>query len=449
MSRLAIFGAGYAGLVTGAGLAELGHSVVIRDVDAEKIDALRAGRAPFFEPGLDELLERNRDRLTFTLDSAEALHGAGFVFVCVGTPATYSGDADLSAVWTVLDELAGVGEGTVLVMKSTVPVGTGDKVRAGLDARGLEHVGYASCPEFLAEGSAVRDFLEPDRIVIGCFDEADGDSVEALQSGLDAPVVRTDVPSAEMIKLAANAYLGTRISFINEIANVCELVGADVEQVAQGMGLDKRIGTRYLNAGIGFGGSCFPKDISFLKLLAGNSGYHFQLLNAVIEVNELQKRRLVSKLQKHLGPLRGTRIAILGLAFKPNTDDLREAPSIVLASRLLAEGADVRAWDPVADASRILRGMTLCDSVLDAVRGADAAVIVTEWDHLRDFARPEIRDAMRNPLVVDGRNLLDPAETTKAGFTYEGMGRATSHFGGLPETEEPELPSQEVQEPGP
>jgi UDPglucose 6-dehydrogenase len=352
-------------------------------------------------------------------------------------------------VWTVLDELAGVGEGTVLVMKSTVPVGTGDKVRAGLDARGLEHVGYASCPEFLAEGSAVRDFLEPDRIVIGCFDEADGDSVEALQSGLDAPVVRTDVPSAEMIKLAANAYLGTRISFINEIANVCELVGADVEQVAQGMGLDKRIGTRYLNAGIGFGGSCFPKDISFLKLLAGNSGYHFQLLNAVIEVNELQKRRLVSKLQKHLGPLRGTRIAILGLAFKPNTDDLREAPSIVLASRLLAEGADVRAWDPVADASRILRGMTLCDSVLDAVRGADAAVIVTEWDHLRDFARPEIRDAMRNPLVVDGRNLLDPAETTKAGFTYEGMGRATSHFGGLPETEEPELPSQEVQEPGP
>jgi UDPglucose 6-dehydrogenase len=449
VSRLAVFGAGYAGLVTGACFAELGHSVVIRDVDSEKVEALRAGRAPFFEPGIDELLERNRERLTFTLDSAEALDGAGFVFVCVGTPATYSGDADLSAVWTVLDELAGVGEGTVLVMKSTVPVGTGEKVRAGLDARGLEHVGYASCPEFLAEGSAVRDFLEPDRIVIGSFDEADGDSVEALHSGLDAPVVRTDVPSAEMIKLAANAFLGTRISFINEIANVCELVGADVEQVARGMGLDQRIGSRYLRAGIGFGGSCFPKDISFLKLLAGNSGYHFQLLNAVIEVNELQKRRLVSKLQKHLGALRGKRIAILGLAFKPNTDDLREAPSIVLASRLLAEGADVRAWDPVADASRILRGITLCDSVLDAVRGADAAVIVTEWEQLRDFARPEIRDAMRNPLVVDGRNLLDPAETTKAGFTYEGMGRATSHFSGLPETEEPELPSQELQEPGP
>jgi UDPglucose 6-dehydrogenase len=449
VSRLAVFGAGYAGLVTAAGFAELGHSVAIRDIDSEKIEALRALRAPFHEPGLDELLERNRQRLTFTLDPGEALSGAEFVFVCVGTPATYSGDADLSAVWTVLDELGEAGPGAVLVMKSTVPVGTGEKLRAGLDARGLDQVGYVACPEFLAEGSAVRDFLRPDRVVIGSFQDADGDRVEALHAGLDAPVVRTDVASAEMIKLAANAFLGTRISFINEIANVCELVGADVEQVAHGMGLDKRIGTRYLNAGIGFGGSCFPKDISFLKLLAGNSGYHFQLLNAVIEVNELQKRRLVSKLQKHLGSLRGKSIALLGLAFKPNTDDLREAPSIVLASRLLAEGADVRAWDPVADASSVLRGITFSDSALEAVRGADAAVIVTEWDELRDFARPEIRDAMRNPLVVDGRNLLDPVETTKAGFAYEGMGRPTSPFGGLPETEEPELPSQELQEPTP
>jgi UDPglucose 6-dehydrogenase len=449
MSRLAIFGAGYAGLVTGACFAELGHSVAIRDVDPEKVDVLRAGRAPFFEPGLDDLLERNRDRLTFTLDPAEALHGASFIFVCVGTPATYAGDADLSAVWTVLDELDELGKGTVLVMKSTVPVGTGEKVRAGLDARGLEHVGYVACPEFLAEGTALRDFLEPDRIVIGSFDDADGDRVEGLHGALDAPVVRTDVASAEMIKLAANAFLGTRISFINEIANVCELVGADVEQVARGMGLDNRIGTRYLKAGIGFGGSCFPKDISFLKLLAGNSGYHFQLLNAVIEVNELQKRRLVSKLQKHLGSLRGKSIALLGLAFKPNTDDLREAPSIVLASRLLAEGADVRAWDPVADASRILKGITLCDSVLDAVRGADAAVIVTEWEELRELARPEIRDAMRNPLFIDGRNLLDPAETTSAGFTYEGIGRQTSHFGGLPETEERDLTSEELHESAP
>jgi UDPglucose 6-dehydrogenase len=447
MSRLAVFGAGYAGLVTGACFAELSHSVVVRDVDQGKVEAVRAGRAPFFEPGLDELLERNRERLAFTLDPREALAGAEFAFVCVGTPATYSGDADLSSVWSVLDELGDADKGTVLVMKSTVPVGTGEKVRAGLDARGLDHVGYVSCPEFLAEGTALRDFLEPDRIVVGSFDDADGDRVEALHAGLDAPVVRTDVASAEMIKLAANAFLGTRISFINEIANVCELVGADVEQVARGMGLDKRIGTRYLRAGIGFGGSCFPKDISFLKLLAGNSGYHFQLLNAVIEVNELQKRRLVSKLQKHLGSLRGKRVALLGLSFKPNTDDLREAPSIVLASRLLAEGAEVRAWDPVADASRILTGITLSDSVSEAVRGADAAVIVTEWDELRELARPEIRDAMRTALIVDGRNLLDPAETSKAGFTYEGIGRQTSPFGGLPETEEPAVPSRELQEP--
>jgi UDPglucose 6-dehydrogenase len=910
VSRVAVFGAGYAGLVTGAGFAELGHSVIVRDIDAERIETLRAGRAPFFEPGLEELLERNRERLSFTLDAAEAVEGAEFVFVCVGTPATYAGDADLSAVWTVIDELGGLGDGLVLVMKSTVPVGTGEKVRAGLDARGLDHVGYVSCPEFLAEGTAVRNFLEPDRVVIGSFADGDGDAVEALHAGLDAPVVRTDVASAEMIKLAANAFLGTRVSFINEIANVCELVGADVEQVARGMGLDSRIGARYLKAGIGFGGSCllgdetvlvrtgsrtrlvsledlfaqtsegeqveilswrqdgegaeflpvdvltrreyegeivevrtkmgrrvrctpdhpfvtargrvlaeelttsdwlpiaeqtrtsserparrlnviaafervnlkpsqiivrpvagelaaigakeiqcsiatlehprgvvarshdilrsgalrldeaaeadieveeasfgtakngtyvpatidadrafwrvvglylaeghcaieapngrhrltwsfhptdedelveevaglwrrlgvkatvrrsataknvtvssrllaawwldelglgrncyehrlpdliwdepdehklavlaglwlgdgswsyvsggpsvvleyatvsreladgmlrllgdldivarlkvsrtaksttdtywivvsgadqierllafvpessrhsivasigrqakriaptgyrrhhsaawvrvvdivrspysgcvyslevppthtfvttgglvvsncFPKDISFLKLLAGNSGYHFQLLNAVIEVNELQKRRLVSKLQKHLDSLAGRSIALLGLAFKPNTDDLREAPSIVLASRLLAEGADVRAWDPVVDGSSVLKGITFCQSALEAVRDADAAVIVTEWDELRDLARPEIRDAMRNPLIVDGRNLLDPAETTKAGFAYEGMGRPTTHFGGLPEVEEPEARSPELREPNP
>ncbi len=436
--RIAVFGAGYAGLVTGAGFADLGHQVVVRDVVPEKVDALRAGRVPFHEPGLEEVIARVGQRLRFTLDSREAVEGARFVFVCVGTPATYSGDADLSAVWTVLDELRDLEDGAVVVMKSTVPVGTGDKVRAALDARGLTHIGYVSNPEFLAEGTAVKDFLEPDRIVIGSFQEADGDAVERLHDGLDAPTVRTDVPSAEMVKLAANAYLGTRISFINEIANVCELVGADVEKVAWGMGLDARIGTRYLQAGIGFGGSCFPKDISFLKLLAGNSGYHFQLLNSVIEVNELQKRRVVSKLQKHLGSLRGKTIALLGLAFKANTDDMREAPSIVLASRLLAEGADVRTWDPVADASSILRGVTFADTVLEAVRDADAAVVVTGWDELKDLPRAEIRDAMRVPLIVDGRNVVDPEAARSAGFTYEGIGRATtSSLAGLPETDEP------------
>jgi UDPglucose 6-dehydrogenase len=437
MATISVFGAGYAGLVTGACFAELGHSVVVRDVVAEKVEALEAGRVPFYEPGLAELLERNQDRLRFTLDAREAA-AAEFVFVCVDTPPTYAGDADLSRVWTVLDELVHVEARLVLAVKSTVPVGTGEAVRAALDARGLEHVGYVANPEFLSEGSAVRDFLDPDRVVIGAWAEEDGDAVEALHAGIDAPVVRTDVASAEMIKLASNAFLGTRISFVNEIANVCELVGADVDAVARGMGLDTRIGSRYLRAGIGFGGSCFPKDISFLKLLAGNSGYHFQLLNAVMEVNDLQKRRVVGKLQKHLGSLRGKTLALLGLTFKPNTDDLREAPSIVLASRLLAEGADVRAWDPVADARDVLKGVVICESVLDAVSGADAAVIVTEWDELRSLASPEMKRAMRNPLIIDGRNLLDPDAVRAAGFAYEGIGRPASPLEGLPETPEPE-----------
>ena len=438
MSSVAVFGAGYVGLVTGACLADLGHDVVVRDVLPDKVEALQGGGIPIYEPGLDDVVARARPRLRFTLDVREALAGAEFVFVCVGTPATYSGDADLSAVWTVVDELRAAGPDAVVVMKSTVPVGTGEKVRAALRARGLESVGYVSNPEFTAEGSAVRDFMEPDRIVIGAFDAAAGDAVERLHAGIDGPVVRTDVASAEMVKLASNAFLSTRISFVNEIANVCELVGADVEDVARGMGLDHRLGPHFLRAGVGFGGSCFPKDVSALKQLAGNSGYHFQLLSAVIEVNELQKRRVIGKLQKHLGKLRGKTVALLGLAFKPNTDDMREAPSIVLAGRLLAEGADVRGWDPVADATEHLPGVDLCPTPLEAVSGADAAVIVTEWPELRDLARDDVRQAMRKPVLIDGRNLLDPAQVQAAGFVYEGIGRAASPFAGLPEAAEPE-----------
>src|SRR5439155_1844143 len=280
--------------------------------------------------------------------------------------------------------------------------------------------------------------MDSDRVVVGSFEDADGDAVEALHEPLGAPVIRMDVPSAEMVKLAANAFLATRISFINEIANVCELVGADVEHVAQGMGLDKRIGTHYLRAGIGYGGSCFPKDMSFLKLLAGNSGYHFHLVTAVMEVNELQMRRPVAKLQKHLGSLRGKRVALLGLAFKPNTDDLREAPSTVLTSRLLAEGAQVVAWDPVADASTVLHGIEFAESAAEALRHADAVVIVTEWPELRDLPWPELRGLMRTPLVIDGRNHLDVGAMRAAGFAYEAMGRAASPFASLPETAEPE-----------
>jgi UDPglucose 6-dehydrogenase len=888
---IGVFGAGWVGLVTGGCFAELGHEVIVRDVMPERIEALRAGRLPFHEADLPEVLERNRDRIRYTLDAGD-LARADALFICVQTPPTYSGDADLSFVWSALDDLPQVERRQILVMKSTVPVGTGEKVRAALEGRGLTNVGYVSNPEFLAEGHAVRDFLNPDRIVIGAFDEEDGVAVEALYGGIEAPMVRTDVASAEMIKLAANAFLMTRISFINEIANVCEAVGADVVEVAKGIGLDHRLGPHFLRAGIGYGGSCltgdetalvrlngdvrlvqlerlyaevedhdelgvlawdpesgssefaavatmtrrevdgeiielrtkmgrrirctpdhpwvtregiklgedltdqdwlpigcvdasttsprkwnlledldsagleredvivrpaplrlealgakrlqahighrrgavarshdilrsgamrlneldqtqlsleraqvgscrngtyvpasitedeafwrivglyiaeghctadgkrrrlqwsfhprdefdlveevysfwaakrvrasvrhlptttavsvssrilagfwlgslglgancyeqrlpdatwtapathkrallagmwrgdgswsfinggpsvileygtvsreladgvlrlladlgivasirvgrtqksacdtfwmrisgahqveqlldfvpdkdrplirasiarqskriaptgyrrdndttwvrvvdkvrrrftgavyslevpgphtfvttgglvthncFPKDSLALKQLASNSGYHFQLLAAVIEVNELQKRRVVQKLEKHLGKLRGKKIALLGLAFKAGTDDMREAPSLVLASRLLAEGAEVRAWDPVARPGELMKGAVLVDSVLDAVRDADAAVIVTEWDELRGLASKDVHDAMARPLILDGRNLLDPTETRAAGFAYEGIGRPSSPFEALPETTEPQ-----------
>jgi UDPglucose 6-dehydrogenase len=434
---IGVFGAGWVGLVTGGCFAELGHRVVVRDIVPDRIAALQAGRMPFHEPDLPDVLARNRELIRYTVDAGE-LADADALFVCVQTPPTYSGDADLSFVWSALDDLPRSERRQILVMKSTVPVGTGEKVRAALEARGLTNIGYVSNPEFLSEGRAVHDFLAPDRIVIGSFSEDDGVAVEALYGGIEAPVVRTDVASAEMIKLAANAFLMTRISFINEIANVCEAVGADVVEVAKGVGLDHRLGPHFLRAGIGYGGSCFPKDSLALKQLASNSGYHFQLLAAVIEVNELQKRRVIQKLQKHLGRLRGKKVALLGLSFKAGTDDMREAPSLVLASRLLAEGAEVRAWDPVARPGELMKGAVLCESVLEAVTGADAAVIVTEWDELRGLASAEVRDAMARPLIIDGRNLLDPAETRRAGFAYEGVGRQSSAFETLPETAEPE-----------
>jgi len=421
--KVAVFGAGYVGLVTGACFADLGHRVVVRDVLADRVEALRRGEVPIYEPGLDELIAGSAGRLSFTTDVEEAIDGADFVYIAVGTPPTYSGDADLSAVWTVIDELPQIERRTVVVMKSTVPVGTGVKVRHRLDDRGLQHIGYVSNPEFTAEGTAVRDFFRPDRIVVGSFRAEDGDAVAALHGGIDGPVVRCDVASAEMIKLAANAALMTRISFINEIANVCEATGADVVRVAEGIGLDRRIGPAFLRAGIGFGGSCFPKDSLALKQLAANSGYHFQLLNAVIEVNELQKRRVIGKLHSHLGSLRGKTVALLGLAFKPNTDDMREAPSLVLAGRLLAEGADVRAWDPVVSGND-LHGVEIAATPEAAAEGADAVVLVTEWPQLAAVDWAAVAATMRNPLLIDGRNMLDPVMLREGGFTVEGIGRA-------------------------
>src|SRR3954451_20691642 len=419
---IGVIGVGWVGLVTAACFAELGHEVYARDILPEKVESLRRGEVPIHEPALPELVKQNADRLHFTTDMDEVLANANLLFCCVDTPPTYSGDADLSRVDAVIESLGASNE-HALVMKSTVPVGTGRSIRRRRDG-----VAYVSNPEFLKEGSAVADFMKPDRVVVGADDDSEefAARVVALYAPLDAEVVRTDVASAEMIKLASNAFLATKISFINEIANVSEDLGADVEEVARGMGLDDRIGPKFLKAGVGYGGSCFPKDVQALKQLAGNTGYHFQLLTAVIEVNELQKRRTISKLQKHLGSLVGKEIALLGVAFKPDTDDIREASSLVLAGRLQSEGAHVRVYDPVAadHAREVLAGATICSGALECLDGADAAVLVTEWSEFAELDwAGEVKQRMSRPLVVDGRNFLDRAALIEAGFTYEGIGR--------------------------
>jgi UDPglucose 6-dehydrogenase len=421
---IGVIGTGYVGLVTAAGFAELGSEVWCVDIDADKIARLQDGEVPIYEPGLDELVAKHESRLHFSTDLSRALEHARLLFVAVGTPPTYSGDADLSAVHAVVNAMP-ASDRHALVMKSTVPVGTGASIKRVFDEQGKRGFRYVSCPEFLKEGSAVRDFLNPDRAVVGDDGDWAGDGVVALYEPLGAPILRTDIASAEMVKLASNAFLATKISFINEIANVCEETGADVVEVARGMGLDDRIGPKFLQPGIGFGGSCFPKDVSALKQLAGNSGYHFQLLTAVIEVNELQKRRVIGKLQKHLGSLVGTRIALLGLAFKPNTDDMREASSLVLAARLQADGARVSAYDPVAEdeARKLIRGVDFADSARESADGADAVVLVTEWPEFGELDWPDMAARMTGRLVVDGRNFLDPGMVRAAGLAYEGVGR--------------------------
>ena len=421
---IAVIGTGYVGLVTAAGFAELGSDVWCVDVDADKIARLQRGEVPIYEPGLAESLERNRERMHFSTELAPALEHARLLCVAVGTPPTYSGDADLSAVHAVVESMP-QSDRHALVMKSTVPVGTGASIKRIFAEHGKSGFAYVSCPEFLKEGSALEDFLNPDRVVIGDDGTWAGDAIAELYGPLDAPVVRTDIASAEMVKLAANAFLATKISFINEIANVCEETGADVLEVARGMGLDQRIGKHFLKPGIGFGGSCFPKDVSALKQLAGNSGYHFQLLTAVIEVNELQKRRVVGKLQKHLGSLVGKRIALLGLAFKANTDDMREASSLVLSARLQADGATVSAYDPVAEAEarKMMTGVRFADTVLEAVEGADACILVTEWPEFATLDWSELKKRMAGDLLVDGRNFADRDAVLAAGFIYEGIGR--------------------------
>jgi UDPglucose 6-dehydrogenase len=426
--QVGVVGVGWVGLVTATCFAELGHPIVALDVNEAKVESLRRGEVTIHEPGLAELLQKNAERITFTTSMEDVLSAARLLFCCVDTPPTYSGDADLSRVRSVVEQLPEDSE-HALVMKSTVPSGTGASIR-----RDKPDLRYVSCPEFLKEGSAIQDFMHPDRVVVGADpgSEDAADAVEGLYAPLGGEIVRTDVASAEMIKLASNAFLATKISFINEIANVCEQTGADVTEVARGMGLDDRIGASFLKAGIGYGGSCFPKDVSALKQLAGNSGYHFQLLNAVIEVNELQKRRVIAKLEKHLGTLVDKRIALLGLAFKPDTDDMREASSLVLSARLQGEGATVVAYDPVAEgsAAAMLPDVEMADSAASALEGADAAVLVTEWPEFSELDWVSARDSMASAVLIDGRNYLDAGELRAAGFAYEGIGRPGGQSGG-------------------
>ncbi len=428
VAPIGVVGTGYVGLVSAVCFAHLGHRVVCMDVDTAKIEGLRAGSVPIYEPGLDRLIDDTSERLSFTTSYDEVLDACRILFIAVDTPPSASGDADLSRVQRATHEIAARKGERLMVMKSTVPVGTGERITADLAALGATEVTYVSNPEFLREGAAIQDFLEPDRVVVGAFRPEDADAVEALYRGIDAEVVRTTVPTAEMIKYASNAFLATKISFINEIANVCEQVGADVREVARGMGLDHRIGPHFLQAGIGYGGSCFPKDVQALKQLAGNSGYHFQLLNAVLEVNALQKRRVVTKLKQRLGRLHGTKVALLGLTFKPNTDDLREASSIVLAARLQGEGATVSAYDPMIPAGEhpLFPGVAIAGDPLEALSGADAAVLVTEWPEFARLDWGAAAVAMRRPLLIDGRNFLSPGVVTAAGLEYDGIGLGDS-----------------------
>jgi UDPglucose 6-dehydrogenase len=426
---LAVVGAGYVGLTTGACLADLGNDVVVVDIDGDKIASLRAHRLHFYEPGLQEVVQRNTraGRLSFTTVFAEAIPGADFVFMAVSTPEGEGGQADVSAVEKAAGAIAEAMDGPlVIVNKSTVPIGTGDMVSQIVESHnGTHKVRVVSNPEFLREGSALQDFMNPDRVVIGAHDRAVAMQVASLYESLDAPILITDIYTAEMIKYASNAFLATRISFINEIARIAERVNADVKVVAEGMGLDRRIGALFLDAGIGFGGSCFPKDVKALAAIAEKYDYHPELLTAVMEINQDQRQLVVEKVEECLGELSGKVVGLLGLAFKPNTDDMREAPSLEIAKLLLARGATVRAYDPAAvdKAKAILPELDYLENAYAVADGADALIVVTEWNEFRNLDLARIRLSMRQPALVDGRNIYDPAAMRELGFVYRGIGR--------------------------
>jgi len=428
-----VAGTGYVGLVTGTCFADLGNRVICLDINAERIANLDKGIMPIFEPGLEEMVRRNVNagRLSFTTDYAEGLRAAEFVFICVGTPEQVDGAADLQYVRAAAESIAEHMSGPLVVInKSTVPVGTGDWVADIISQRQAQptHFSVVSCPEFLREGSAIGDFMNPARTVLGSLEREAADKVAQLHLPLRAPIVVTDLRTAEMIKYASNAFLATKISFINEIANVCEALGADVKEVATGMGYDPRIGRHFLDAGLGYGGSCFPKDVKALAYMASVQGRHPQLLQAVMDINRDQRRQIVARVRYLLDDLDGTTIGLMGLAFKPNTDDMRDAPAIEIAGQLMALGARVKGYDPVAMAvaGRLLPSIVLDGDPYEMAAGCDALVVITEWNEFKQLDMERIRAVMKRPVIVDGRNIYEPGKMRALGFVYAGVGRGSN-----------------------
>ncbi|MBS1252962.1 MAG: UDP-glucose 6-dehydrogenase TuaD [Anaerolineales bacterium] len=451
MKNICVIGTGYVGLVTGTCFADLGNNVTCIDIDEPKISKLQQGTMPIYEPGLEEVVRRNaaQNRLRFTTSYEEGIRDSDFIFICVDTPSGAEGEADLYYVREVARGIAEVlDHSVVIVNRSTVPIGTGDTVADVVRRHLKDPVDFAvvSNPEFTREGSAVSDFLEPDRVVLGATDTDAAEAVAQLYLPLRAPIIVTDLRTAEMIKYASNAFLATRLSFINEIASICEQLGADIKEVAAGMGYDQRIGHNYLDAGIGWGGSCFPKDVKALAHMAAIHGTHPQLLRAVIEINRDRRRQVIRKLRNILGRLDGTTIGVLGLSFKPNTDDMREAPSVEIIHMLQHEGAQIKAYDPVSmdNANRHLERVTLCEDPYDMAASSDALVITTEWNEFKQLDLTRIRDLMRRPVIIDGRNIYEPDKMVELGFIYQGMGRGYNGTGRTEWTQETRLDIEEA-----
>lgn len=433
MKQICVIGVGYVGLVTGACFADLGNRVSALDVNEQRIEGLKKGIMPIYEPGLEELVERNvrAGRLSFTTSYREALDGMEFAFIAVGTPSGVNGEADLQYVAAAARSIAENMSGPLIIInKSTVPVGTGDWVADIVRAAQPKPIPFSvvSCPEFLREGSAIGDFMNPYRTVLGSLDREAAEKVAQLHLPLRAPIVITDLRTAEMIKYASNAFLATKISFINEVAEICEALGADVKEVAAGMGYDRRIGPMFLDAGLGWGGSCFPKDVKALAFMAEEKGLNPGILNAVTQVNYGQRKAAVRHLEQMTGGLKGKTVGLLGLAFKPNTDDMRDAPSIDIAEALTAAGATVRAYDPVAmdNARAHLPAVEMRADPYKMAEGCDALMVITEWNEFKQLDLEQIKGLLKSPVIFDGRNIYDPAAMKAMGFMYRGVGRGVS-----------------------